>query len=162
MGSPAFRPCDRAAGTGSPSAVPGGVGAGVSAPATAFGDLPAEDGPAPSTSFDMAGLLGPLYVLEGSTLGAQILYARAKALVTLAFIVAVMSFPRHEVIALAPYFLYPVALLARGKSNREIGVALFISETTVKSHLRNIFAKLNVLSRTEAITVASRRGLIQL
>ncbi len=40
MGSPAFRPCDRAAGTGSPSAVPGGVGAGVSAPATAFGDLP--------------------------------------------------------------------------------------------------------------------------
>ena len=55
-----------------------------------------------------------------------------------------------------------LALLARGKSNREIGVALFISETTVKSHLRNIFAKLNVLSRTEAITVASRRGLIQL
>lgn len=46
----------------------------------AFGDLPAEDGPAPSTSFDMAGLLGQLYVLEGSTLGAQILYARAKAL----------------------------------------------------------------------------------
>lgn len=40
--------------------------------------------------------------------------ARAKALVTLAFIVAVMSFPRHEVVTLAPYFLYPVALLARG------------------------------------------------
>lgn len=46
----------------------------------AFGDPPADDGPAPSTSFDMAGLLGQLYVLEGSTLGAQILYARAKAL----------------------------------------------------------------------------------
>jgi DNA-binding NarL/FixJ family response regulator len=53
-------------------------------------------------------------------------------------------------------------LLARGKSNKEIGVSLYISETTVKSHLRNIFRKLNVLSRTEAITVASRRGLIQL
>jgi DNA-binding NarL/FixJ family response regulator len=53
-------------------------------------------------------------------------------------------------------------LLARGKSNKEIGVSLYVSETTVKSHLRSIFRKLNVLSRTEAITVASRRGLIQL
>jgi len=53
-------------------------------------------------------------------------------------------------------------LLARGKSNKEIGANLFISETTVKGHLHNIFTKLNVLSRTEAITVASRRGLLQL
>ena len=55
-----------------------------------------------------------------------------------------------------------LALLARGKSNKEIGSNLFISETTVKGHLRNIFTKLNVLSRTEAITVANRRGLVQL
>ena len=55
-----------------------------------------------------------------------------------------------------------LTLLARGKSNKEIGSNLFISETTVKGHLRNIFTKLNVLSRTEAITVASRRGLVQL
>ena len=53
-------------------------------------------------------------------------------------------------------------LLARGKSNKEIGVNLYISETTVKSHLRSIFRKLNVLSRTEAISVANRRGLIRL
>jgi len=55
-----------------------------------------------------------------------------------------------------------LALLARGKSNKEIGKNLYIGETTVKSHLRSIFTKLNVLSRTEAITVASRRGLVQL
>ena len=53
-------------------------------------------------------------------------------------------------------------LLAQGKSNKEIGVSLYISEPTVKSHLRSIFRKLNVLSRTEAISVASRRGLIRL
>jgi DNA-binding NarL/FixJ family response regulator len=55
-----------------------------------------------------------------------------------------------------------LALLARGKSNKEIGKNLYISEATVKSHLRSIFTKLNVLSRTAAITVASRRGLVQL
>jgi DNA-binding NarL/FixJ family response regulator len=43
-----------------------------------------------------------------------------------------------------------------------VGVNLYISETTVKSHLRSIFTKQNVLSRTEAITAASRRGLVQL
>ena len=53
-------------------------------------------------------------------------------------------------------------LLADGKSNKEIGTKLFISEFTVKGHLHNIFTKLNVLSRTEAIAAASRRGLIQL
>ena len=55
-----------------------------------------------------------------------------------------------------------LTLLARGKSNKEIGANLYISETTVKAHLRSIFAKLDVLSRTEAIAVASRRGLVQL
>jgi DNA-binding NarL/FixJ family response regulator len=53
-------------------------------------------------------------------------------------------------------------LLANGRSNKEIGVTLFISEFTVKGHLRNIFTKLNVLSRTEAIATATRRGLVQL
>jgi DNA-binding NarL/FixJ family response regulator len=52
-------------------------------------------------------------------------------------------------------------LLALGKSNKEIGASLYVSETTVKSHLRSIFRKLDVLSRTEAITVATRRGLIR-
>jgi DNA-binding NarL/FixJ family response regulator len=52
--------------------------------------------------------------------------------------------------------------LATGMSNKEIGSHYFISEGTVKSHLKNIFAKLNVLSRSEAIAAAARRGLIQL
>jgi DNA-binding NarL/FixJ family response regulator len=53
-------------------------------------------------------------------------------------------------------------LMAQGKSNKEIGSALFISEGTVKSHGKTIFAKMNVVSRTEAVAEATRRGLIRL
>ena len=49
-----------------------------------------------------------------------------------------------------------------GKSNKEIGADLFISEGTVKSHVKSIFTKLDVVSRTEALATATRRGLIQL
>jgi len=55
-----------------------------------------------------------------------------------------------------------LTLLAQGQGNRDIGACLLISEATVKTHLRSIFAKLNVLSRTEAIAVATRRGLVRL
>src|SRR6202140_5609052 len=55
-----------------------------------------------------------------------------------------------------------LALLARSKSNKEIGANFFISETPGKGHLRHIFTKLNVISRMEAVTVASQRGLVQL
>jgi two-component system NarL family response regulator len=53
-------------------------------------------------------------------------------------------------------------LMAKGKSNKEIATALFISEGTVKSHGKSIFAKLNVASRTEAVTEATRRGFLRL
>jgi len=55
-----------------------------------------------------------------------------------------------------------LTLVARGRSNKEIASALMITETTVKSHLRSVFAKLRVFSRTEAIAAASRRGLVHL
>ncbi len=52
--------------------------------------------------------------------------------------------------------------MATGKSNKEIGTELFISDGTVKTHVSSIFSKLDVVSRTEAIATATRRGLIQL
>ncbi len=51
--------------------------------------------------------------------------------------------------------------LAEGKSNRAIGVQLGISESTVKTHLKNLFAKLDVTSRAEAIALAAKRGLVK-
>jgi DNA-binding NarL/FixJ family response regulator len=54
-----------------------------------------------------------------------------------------------------------LALLADGKSNREIGSEIHVEESTVKTHLKSIFTKLHVMSRTEAISVAIRRGLLR-
>jgi two-component system NarL family response regulator len=53
-------------------------------------------------------------------------------------------------------------LLAEGKPNKLIASDLSIAEVTVKSHMQSIFRKLNVLSRTEAVAVANRRGLLHL
>lgn len=50
--------------------------------------------------------------------------------------------------------------MARGASNKEIGAALFVSEGTVKTHVKSILAKLDAVSRTEAVTIAARRGMI--
>jgi DNA-binding NarL/FixJ family response regulator len=49
-----------------------------------------------------------------------------------------------------------------GRSNKEIGVVLDISEATVKVHMTHILEKLNVTGRTEAINVAVRRGLVHM
>lgn len=52
-------------------------------------------------------------------------------------------------------------LLALGQSNREIAQALSISEKTVKTHVSNVLAKLNVTSRTQAALYAVRIGLVE-
>ena len=63
---------------------------------------------------------------------------------------------------LTPRELTALKLMADGKSNKEIGNELGISDRTVKTHLGHLFEKLNVTSRTEAIKVASRRGLVRM
>ena len=63
---------------------------------------------------------------------------------------------------LTPRELQILELMAEGVSNRIIGQKLFISEGTVKSHVKSIFEKLGVLSRTEAVALAAKRGLIRL
>ena len=54
-----------------------------------------------------------------------------------------------------------LALVARGKANKEIATQLFISENTVKNHVRNILEKLQLHSRVEAALYAMRRNLIE-
>ena len=53
-------------------------------------------------------------------------------------------------------------LIVRGRSNKEIGNALGISEATVKSHINSILSKLGVADRTQAATTALQRGIVHL
>jgi two-component system NarL family response regulator len=53
-------------------------------------------------------------------------------------------------------------LVARGMNNRDIAKELFISENTVKNHVRNILEKLQIHSRMEAVMIAVREKLIEL
>jgi DNA-binding NarL/FixJ family response regulator len=53
-------------------------------------------------------------------------------------------------------------LVSIGKANKQVDAELGQSEETVKGHLKNIFAKLDVADRTHAVTVAARRGIIEL
>jgi DNA-binding NarL/FixJ family response regulator len=65
-------------------------------------------------------------------------------------------------VRLTPREMSTLKLLADGKANKEIATALDISERTVKTHLGHLFEKLGVTSRTEAVKVATRRGLVRL
>jgi DNA-binding NarL/FixJ family response regulator len=63
---------------------------------------------------------------------------------------------------ISPRELEVLSLMAAGKRNKEIADELSIAEDTVKMHVRNIFSKLQVNDRTEAVTIALRRGIIHL
>ena len=53
-----------------------------------------------------------------------------------------------------------LALLAQGRTNRQIGAELYISEKTASVHVSNILAKLGAGGRTEAVAIAAQRGLL--
>ncbi len=64
--------------------------------------------------------------------------------------------------ALSNRELEVLLLLVKGRSNKEIAAALFVSEETAKSHLKTIFAKLGVRDRTDAAISAIRHGIVHL
>ena len=91
--------------------------------------------------------------LLAETVGMPTLLARARALAP------VSSPPPPDGLSIRE--LDVLRLVARGRSNREIGAALFISEHTVANHVRGILRKTDSANRTEATAYAYRRGLAQ-
>jgi DNA-binding NarL/FixJ family response regulator len=61
---------------------------------------------------------------------------------------------------LTPREMEVLGLLVEGLSNNEIAERLFISRSTVKTHLSNIFSKFGVSNRVEAVRAAMERGLV--
>ena len=64
--------------------------------------------------------------------------------------------------ALTPREIDVLRLVAAGNANKEIGARLSLTEVTVKSHVQNILAKLGANDRTHAVTIALKRGIIDL
>ena len=77
-------------------------------------------------------------------------------------VLSMVAHPRDDEHQLSERELQVLNLAARGASNRSIGTALFLSPRTVEAHMRSIFEKLGVSSRTEAVTYAVRHQWIQL
>jgi DNA-binding NarL/FixJ family response regulator len=77
-------------------------------------------------------------------------------------IIARVAQPAPVAESLTERELEVLRLAARGLTNKQIGHDLDISDRTVQNHLANIYAKLGVASRTEAVTAALQRGMLRL
>jgi DNA-binding NarL/FixJ family response regulator len=71
-----------------------------------------------------------------------------------------LAAPQSGLVALTPRERQILVLIANGRSNRDIATALGVTERTVSMHLTNTFAKIKVLSRTQAAVWAVREGLV--
>jgi DNA-binding NarL/FixJ family response regulator len=75
--------------------------------------------------------------------------------------VQVPPVPPAELAELTPRELEVLRELGKGRSNAEIGQALFISETTVRTHVNRVFSKLGLRDRAQAVVYAYEAGLIR-
>jgi DNA-binding CsgD family transcriptional regulator len=100
---------------------------------------------------------------EGATReldGARWAFEKLGAQADLARLQELCSDPATPAMGLSPREIEVLSLLASGKSNREISVALVISEHTVARHVQNIFAKIGASSRTGAAAFAFEHNLV--
>jgi len=103
------------------------------------------------------------YLLKDATRQdlAQAIRAAARGETVLAPSVAAKLVSRmRRPVDLSPREIEVLSLVARGRTNAEIGRELFISEATVKTHLLRTFGKLEVSDRTAAVTTALDRGIL--
>lgn len=127
--------------------------------------LPDDESPGTARQMGVAGIL-PRGVKARQLRAA--LYAVAEGLsvtdTSLTTPLWISSAPSQQSIPepLTPRELEVLSLLAEGLTNRAIGLQLGISENTAKFHVQAVLTKLNVSSRTEAVVLATRLGLLSL
>jgi DNA-binding NarL/FixJ family response regulator len=85
---------------------------------------------------------------------------RGERVIPIAVAARLAEYPERS--ALTERELEVLHLVAKGLSNKEVADAIGRTDETVKIHLKNIFTKMNVTDRTEAVTVALSRGLIHI
>lgn len=109
-----------------------------------------------------AGAVG--YLLKDSSPEALIAgvreAARGESVLSRQVASKIMGRMNNPMTALTPREIEVLSLVAQGRSNREIGSRLFLTEATVKSHMGHVFTKLDVTSRTAAVATARERGII--
>lgn len=99
-------------------------------------------------------------MLLTDVIGAVRAVHRGERVIPTAVAVRLAEFPDRS--DLTERELEVLHLVARGLSNKDVARAIGRTDETVKIHLKNVFAKLDVADRTEAVTVALTRGLIHL
>ena len=122
-------------------------------------ELAGEPSPAPGI-FGALAELGPADGREGVEVADDDAYRTATGRAISERLLPVEIAPVRDPFNLSPREYEVLAIIAEGRTNREIAERLFISERTVAVHVRNILAKLGVGGRVEATSVAIRLGLV--
>jgi DNA-binding NarL/FixJ family response regulator len=100
--------------------------------------------------------------IEGVAAGLIVLHPDTVQLIIPSPVNSTRDLPLGQQPSLTPREMEVLRMLAEGQGNKTIAWKLNISEHTVKFHVASIFSKLDVSTRTEAVTVGVRRGLVLL
>jgi ATP/maltotriose-dependent transcriptional regulator MalT len=111
------------------------------------------------------GLIAVFFTLLGIWISAQITRSKVKTVIIEKEILVApeteLNYASIKELGLSTRELEVLELIGKGNSNAEIASALFLSVSTVKTHVSNVFVKLDVKSRTQAAEKAKRLKIIE-
>lgn len=107
------------------------------------------------------GIVGLICLVLGILLGRKVSRERQDAVAQPPIINAEpLAYPSNNLYNLSPREFEVLVLIAQGHSYQEIADQLHVSLSTIKTHASNIFSKMDVQRRTQAVMLAQQRGLL--